>query len=224
VNEDTVLIERLRAEVVLDKPIYAGFAILELSTVLMYDFHYNVIVNKYGGNARLLFTDTYSLTYIIFTDDLYKDLVPLRDTVFDTSDYPPDHILHSKVNCKVLGKMKDECAGKPAIEFVGLRSKMYSLLLDKDETNEHVKMTAKCVKRCFVTKLLRHDMYLETLRTRNVTYASFMNFRLRSHKLETVNFEKVCLSAYDDKRYVSNDGISALAYGHFRIRDDVSCK
>jgi hypothetical protein len=224
VNEDTVLIERLRAEVVLDKPIYAGFAILELSKVLMYDFHYNVIVNKYGGNARLLFTDTDSLTYIIFTDDLYKDLIPLRDTFFDTSDYPPDHILHSKVNCKVLGKMKDECAGKPAIEFVGLRSKMYSLLLDKDETNEHVKMTAKGVKRCFVTKRLRHDMYLETLRTRKVTYASFMNFRSRSHKLETVNFEKVCLSAYDDKRYVLNDGISTLAYGHFRIRDDVSCK
>jgi hypothetical protein len=55
------------------------------------------------------------------------------------SDYPPDHILHSEMNCKVLGKMKDECAGKSAIELVGLRSKTYSLLLDKDETNEHVK-------------------------------------------------------------------------------------
>jgi hypothetical protein len=117
VNEDTVLIERLRAEVVLDKPIYAGFAILELSKVLMYDFHYNVIVNKYGGNARLLFTDTDSLTYIIFTDDLYIDLIPLRDTFFDSNDYPPDHILHSKMNCKVLGKMKDDCAGNQRLNL-----------------------------------------------------------------------------------------------------------
>jgi hypothetical protein len=217
VNENTVLIERIRAEVTLDKPIYAGFAILELSKVLMYDFHYNVIVKKYGENARLLFTDTDSLAYIISTDDLYRDLIPLKDAYLDTSDYPADHFLHSKVNCKVLGKMKDECAGKPAIEFVGLRSKMYSLLLSKDESSEDVKMTAKGIKRGYVSKCVRHEMYLETLRTRKSTYASFLNFRSRCHKLETVNFEKVCLTAYDDKRFVLQDGISTLAYGHYRI-------
>jgi hypothetical protein len=64
-------------------------------------------------------------------------------------------------------------------------------------------------------------MYLETLRTRKVTYASFMNFRSHSLKLETVNFEKFWLSPYDDKVYVLNDGVSTLAYGHFRIRDNV---
>jgi hypothetical protein len=85
-------------------------------------------------------------------------------------------------------------------------------------------MTAKGVKRCFVTKRLRHDMYVETLRIRKMIYASFMNFRSRSHKLETVNFEKVCLCAYEDKRCVLNDGISTLPYDYFRILDDVSCK
>ena len=113
--------------------------------------------------------------------------------------------------------MKDECAGKPAIEFVGLRSKMYSLLLNKDESSENVKMTAKGIKRSYVSKCVRHEMYLETLRTKKSTYASFRNFRSRCHKIETVNFEKVCLTAYDDKRFVLEDGISTFAYGHYRI-------
>ena len=96
VNETTVLIGRIRAEVTLDKPIYAGFAILDLSKLLMYDFHYNVIVKKYGHNARFLFTDTDSLTYCISTEDLYTDLIPLRDKYFDASDYPPDHFYTRK--------------------------------------------------------------------------------------------------------------------------------
>ena len=165
----------------------------------------------------MLFTDTDSLTYCISTDDLYRDLIPLRDKYFDMSDYPPNHFLHSKLNCKVLGRFKDECAGKPAVEFVGLRSKMYSLLLNSDDASENVKMTAKGIKRCFVNKRLRHDMYLQALRSREVTYASFRNFRSRCHKLETVNFQKVCLSAFDDKRYVLNNGMASYAYGHFRI-------
>jgi hypothetical protein len=71
INEGTVLIERVREEVTLNKPIFAGFSIRDLSKVLMYDFHYNVIiVKRFGNAARLLFTDTNSLTYHIYTDDV----------------------------------------------------------------------------------------------------------------------------------------------------------
>lgn len=68
VNDNTVLIERLRKEVTLDKPSYAGFCILELSKVLMFNFHYNVVVKRYVDNASLLFSDTDLLTYHIHTD------------------------------------------------------------------------------------------------------------------------------------------------------------
>ena len=220
INKSTVLIDRLKQKVTLDKPIYAGFAILELSKVLMYNFHYNVIVKKYGGNARLLFTDTDSLTYIVETDDIYKDNLPIKDQYFDTSDYYKG--LYSNANAKVLGMMKDECCGRPAVEFVGLRSKMYSLLLCKDDVNEKVKMTANGIKRSYVSKCLRHAMYVETLHNRKSTYASFRNFRSQCHKLETVNCNKVCLSAYDDKRHVLDDGVSTLEYGHYRLRNSNS--
>jgi hypothetical protein len=200
----------------LDKPMYAGFCILELSKLIMYNFHYNVIVKRYGDSARLLFTDTDSLTYSVQCNDFYADMYDDRD-LYDTSNYDPSSPLFSKINEKVIGKFKDECGGKSPSEFVGLRSKMYSLLVEKDKPS---KRTAKGVKRGFVEKRVRHEMYLQTLQTRKCTRANFLNFRSVRHNVQTVNFSRICLSAYDDKRYVGPDGISTMAYGHYKLQRD----
>ena len=104
----------------------------------MCDFHYNHILSVYGERAKLLFPDTDSLTYHIRTDDLYKDMFEHLD-VYDTSDYPADHFLHSKNNAKVIGKFKDETNGLAPLEFVGLRSKMYSLLLPNNKKRKQLK-------------------------------------------------------------------------------------
>jgi hypothetical protein len=214
INENAVLVDRVRKSVKLDKPMYAGLCILELSKLTMYNFHYNVILKRYGTNARLLFTDTDSLAYDIRCDDVYNDMYIDRD-LYDFSNYDPSSPLYSKANEKVIGKFKDECGGKAPIEFVGLRSKMYSLLEEKDKPS---KRTAKGVKRGFVVKRVRHDMYLNTLRTRVCTRANFVNFQSLNHTIKTVNFSRICLSAYDDKRYVLGDGISTYAYGHYKLR------
>jgi hypothetical protein len=139
INENIVLIERLKRVVVLDKLMYAGFCILDLSKVLMYDYHYNVIVKRYGKTARLLFTYTDSLTYHVRCDDFCTDML-IDKHLYNTSNYDPSHCLFSKVNAETLGKFKDECGGQSPLEFVGLRSKMYSLLVD---CNTHSKKTAK---------------------------------------------------------------------------------
>jgi len=110
---------------------------------------------KYGTKAQLLFTDTDSLCYHVTTEDLYADMMPMIDEWLDTSEYPKDHILYSPTNAKVLGKMKDECSGDYVKEFVGLRSKIYSLLTCN---SAHAKKTAKGVKRGFVKKHVKHDM------------------------------------------------------------------
>jgi hypothetical protein len=220
INENLVLVDRVKKRVVLDKPMYAGFCILELSKHLMFDFHYNVIKKEFGDRALVCFTDTDSLLYRLQCVDYYDAVYSMRSR-FDTSNYAKDfvsksgQILYSNENAKVLGKFKDECGSEAAMEFVGLRSKMYSLLVKKDEPS---KRTAKGVKRGFVEKHVRHDMYLHTLKSKKCTRAEFVAFRSREHTVQTVNINRVCLSAYDDKRYVLADGVTTLAYGHYSLR------
>ena len=129
--------ERLR----LDKPSYVGMCILDLSKTHMYGFHYNYIKSKYGDRAKLLFTDTDSLCYVIETDDVYEDLFRDRE-LFDNSDYKKYSKFYFYENKKVIGKFKDEAAGHPITEFVGLKSKMYSYVI---EGKNH--KTAKGVKK-----------------------------------------------------------------------------
>ena len=108
----------------LDKPIYVGFTVLELSKWLLYDFHYNFIKEHF--NAELLFTDTGNLIYEIKSEDVYEKTFKHKD-LFEFSNYPKDSKFFEETNKKVIGKMKDKSEGKIIDEFVGLKSKMYSI-------------------------------------------------------------------------------------------------
>ena len=72
-ENDLVAIRKNKVTLTLNKPAYIGMCIIELSRVLMYEFHYDYIKNKYGNNSKLLFTDTDSLMYEIKTEDVYED-------------------------------------------------------------------------------------------------------------------------------------------------------
>ena len=141
-NENLVAVHKLKETLTLNRPAYVGMCILDLSKTLMFDFHYNYIKNKYGDKAKLLFTDTDSLTYEIETNDVYKDFWNNKDK-FDNSDYPETSQYFDKTNKKVIGRFKDEAAGIPITEFVGLRSKMYSYVKDNDKGGK----TAKGIKK-----------------------------------------------------------------------------
>ena len=110
--------------------------------------------------------------------------------------------------------MKDECAGQAPHEFVGLRSKMYSIRLP----NNKAKLTAKGVSRKYILKHLEHDDYLQMLQTTRTTMATFTTLRSMKQQLKTIDVSKHCLSAADNKRYVNSDGVSTLAYGRYRIK------
>ena len=141
-NENLVAVHRIKETLTLNKPAYVGMCILDLSKTQMYDFHYNYIKKKYGDKAKLLFTDTDSLTYEIETNDVYQDFWNDKDK-FDNSDYSQDSQYFDRTNKKVIGKFKDEAAGIPITEFVGLRSKMYSYMKDNDKGGK----TAKGIKK-----------------------------------------------------------------------------
>ena len=134
-DRNLLAVHMKNTEVYFNKPVYVGQAILDLSKTLMFDFHYNYIREKYGNKAELLFTDTDSLMFQIYTDDFYKDIIPDILTKFDTSDYPPKHKsgIPTGVNKKVIGMFKDEVAGKQITRFVGLRPKLYSFDIEEDK-------------------------------------------------------------------------------------------
>ena len=132
----------MKETLTVNRPAYVGMSILDLSKTVMYDFHCNYIKKKYNDKATLLFTDTDSLTYEIETDDVYKDFWNNRNK-FDNSDYHENSPLLDKANKKVIGKFKDETAGVPNNESIGLRSKMYSYI----KNDERGGKTAKGIKK-----------------------------------------------------------------------------
>ena len=108
----------------------------------MYDYPYNYIRQKYLNKAKLLFTDTVSLTYEIEAEDVYRDFWNNKDRL-DIGDYAADSKYFYKTNKKVIGKFKDEAIGIPITEFVGLRSKMYSYTKDNSKSDRTAKGTKK---------------------------------------------------------------------------------
>ena len=153
-SEDLAAVNLRMTKLYLNRPIYVEFTILDLSKVLMYEFHYVYMKPKYDCNAKLLFTDTDSLCYEIKTDDIYQDMLEDIER-FDTSEYAQDHPLYNLANKKVLGKMKDETHGIPIQEFIGLRPKMYSILYTENDKQVE-KKTAKGIKKSVTKRKLRH--------------------------------------------------------------------
>ena len=112
-------VHKVKETLTLNRPAYVGMCILDLSKTLMHDFHYNYIKKKYDNRARLLFTDTDSLTYEIEAEDVYKDFWNDKD-MFDNSNYPENSPYYCNVNTKINGKFKDEACGVPITEFIVL--------------------------------------------------------------------------------------------------------
>ena len=141
-NDNLVAVHKIKETLTLNKPAYVGMCILDLSKTLMYDFHYNYIKNKYGDKAKLLFTDTDSLTYLVQAEDVYQDFWADKD-MFDNSDYPESSPYFDKTNKKIIGKFKDEAAGVPITEFVGLKSKMYSYVKENQKGGKPLKVSKR---------------------------------------------------------------------------------
>ena len=186
--------------------------ILDLSKTLMYEFHYNYIKKKYGNKVKLLFTDTDSLTYEIEADDVYQDFS--NDKIkFDSSDYPESSPYFDKSNKKVIGKFKDEAAGVPICEFVGLRSKMYSYMKDDQKGGK----TAKGIKKNVIKKNITHENYKNVLFNNEQMHHTMKTIRSNNHQLGSYELNKVSLSSFDNKRYIHNNGVTSYAYGHYKI-------
>ena len=170
------------------------------------------IKRKYNG--KLLFTDTDSLVYENKTDEVYENFYGDKN-LFDFRDYQGDSYFFHPVNKKVIGKMKDEFEGRTIGEFVGLKSKMYSLVdIDGKE-----KKKAKGVNKN-VVKNTGHQEFVDILFNKKLMRHKMKGIQSKLHRIGTYNVCKIYLFCFDDKRYILGDSINSLAYFH----KDVKCQ
>ena len=125
----------------MNKPIYLGLSILEISKTLMYEFWYDYMKPKYGNNVKLCYMDTDSFIMNIITNDFYEDIANDVENRFDNSNYEVNRLLRMGKNKKVIGLMKDELGGKIITEFVTLRPKTHSYLTDDGKEDKKAKGT-----------------------------------------------------------------------------------
>jgi hypothetical protein len=220
IDENMILVHKLNNKLKLDKPIYVGWAILELSKLEMYKFWYDIIKPYFGEKARLLMSDTDSFI-IEFTNKDPYEFIKNNSEHFDLSNYPDDHFIFRGMNRdtitemkakneKTLGKMKDELGGKISKEFIGLKSKMYAL--------DQIKKL-KGIKASIVKNELNIDDYRRMLKDNTNIYKSMNVIRSRKHELFTETINKVALTnpLDDNKNFVDTDAITRYPWGHNRI-------
>ena len=218
-DEFLIAVKMRKTKVWMNKPVYVGMSILDLSKTLMFSFQYEYVKKKWE-KVEVLYSDTDSLVLKIETDDFFKDISGDVKEWFDTNDFPEDHpaVLEGlpivKENKKKIGLMKDECGGKILTEWVALRPKLYSLLTEGGE-----KQKAKGLKKSIKNKSLRHENFLKCLRTGKSQTRKQCLFRSRDHHIFTENMVKVALSCDDDKRIVLENGIDTLSLGHFLLEE-----
>ena len=144
-SENLLAIEMKKTKVKMIKPVYLDLPILEISKTLMYEFWYDYMKPTYGDNVKLCYMDTDSFIIHIKTEDFYKDIADDVEKRFDASNYEVNRPLPTGKNKKVIGLRKDELGGKIMTEFVALRPKTYSYLMDDGGTDKKAKGTKKCV-------------------------------------------------------------------------------
>ena len=212
-GENLMGCEMGKIKVVINKLVYLGQAILDLSKIVTYEFHYDYMVPKYGlEKLKLCYMDTDSLVYDIKTEDFYEDIANDVEARFDTSGYSKTDFrpLPIGLNKKVIGLMKDVLGGKIMTEFVALRPKLYSY--KKLGGSEDKK--CKGIKKCVVKKTLTFEDYKTCLFNDSTEYISQLTFRSAKHEVHTIEVHKVTLNRDDDKRISRKDGISTFARGH----------
>ena len=223
-GENLIGCEMGKIKVVMNKPVYLGQVILDLSKIVMYEFHYDYMKRKYPEGLTLCYMDMDSLIYNIKTEDFYKDIAKDIKDRFDMKGYNLDGYcvpgttewshrpLPVGLSKKVIGLMKDELGGEIMTEFVMLRPKMYSYKMGSAESKK-----CKRIKKCVVKKTLTFEDYKNCLFSRETSYRSQLVFRSSKHKVKTLEVNKLALSRDDDK-HITVNGINGLFMGHYKVK------
>ena len=209
-SENLLAIEMKKMKVKMNKPVYLGLSILEISkTLIMYEFWYDYMRQKYGDNAKLCYMDTDSFIIHIKTKYLCENIADDVGKRFDTSNYHVNRPLPKGKNKKVIGLMKDELGRKIMTEFAALRLGTYSYLIDDGRNDKKAKGT----KNCVIKRSLKFNDYKDCLLNNEFVLKSQQRFKSERHDVYTEKINKIALSSNDDKRLQTFDRITLYRYG-----------
>ena len=219
-TEDLVGVHLAKDRVYLNKPVFIGQAVLELSKLEMYELRYDVLPRYAsmceGGEIRVLGGDTDSFFLHLHNVPAERLLrMMLDDDVLDSSNYPRQHELYSERNKAKLGRVKDESGGRVFAEIVMLRPKAYSFLYANSDACDGIKR-AKGVQRAVLRNEIKHADYVRAWSENRVLSHTQRRIGSTLHQLYTFQYSKKTLSFFDDKRYWV-DGNKSLPYGHYSI-------
>lgn len=220
IHESVVAVHMRRKSVYMNKPLYIGVAVLDISKTYMYSFYYDVL--KKHADVSLAYLDTDGIiAKIEGNKDLYDIFgKPEIAKYLDRSVFPDDHHpLDDKAHDGRIGLFKDECKRRPMFEFVGLRPKLYAYRFSsKEDDAKAVKLKAKGVKTSYVQTKLKFNDYKETLFTGNEPEKARFNIICgKRFQLYSTTVVKKSLSRDDDKRSILQCGIQTLPYGHYSL-------
>lgn len=215
IDENLVQTNHIKPIICHDRPIAIGMTVLELSKHIMYDFFYNVLLDK-SYNIDLGFSDTDSL---LFKTNNTKKLKQKIQQHMDFSNYPTDHILFSNENKAKLGFFKDELGGKQSIsEFVGLRAKCYSMKMREKIGDKNIeKKVCKGLGKVAIEKRLKFIHYKQCLFQHKDKRFHFHTIRSTKQNIKTVQIKKKAISHLDTKRWLFDCGIHSCPYGSYLI-------
>ena len=197
-SENLLAIEMKKTKVKMNKPIYLGTSILDISKTLMYEFWYEYIKPKYKEKAKLCYMDTDSFVINIFTEDFFEDINNDIERWFDTSNYDKNdkRPLKTGINKKVIGMFKDELGGKTVKEFCAPRAKTCLNLMDDDIEKKKAKGTYKCI----IKRRIKFKDYKDSVFENKIILRSQLRFKRDLHIAYIEEINKIAISSNGNKR------------------------
>jgi hypothetical protein len=242
ISEDIVMLECVCKTVYLNRPIYGGMKILDISKFHMFDIWYNLLKPEFGTNLKLIMTDTDSLQFTVLgmTEGEYNNKVLTTESLrnyLDFSKFPKAHPLYTDKNTEV-GKMKSEREGKTINYAVALRAKCYftdmselreeykqkevkekdKKKVKKQEGQQEIKKVKGVTKPVKETMLMGEHYVTSLLANKKVTVHNQTRIQCKNRLMYTIQESKLALSADDTKRYITDNIIRTRAIGHYLNR------
>jgi hypothetical protein len=208
VHGDVVLFEFKPEKIKTPRPIFAMFAVLELSKMRMYQFHYDVMVKKYGKRLKLLRLYTDNFFYEIQTDDFYKDVASDPNLL---AKFVPEGNLSKRKPEEVLGKMRDESDGKKVCKYYSTRYSNYFLRFTDGSCKPLIVSPALTAQE--EETPTEEDFRKCIFEDQPITLEREKTFTEECKVFKTRNRE-VLVEPGDPKRYIKEDKINTLAKGH----------